>query len=190
MKNLISKFKYLAGLFLIVGLFACEGPAGEDGSDGSDGADGTDGNANVTIVSLLEEDITWTAGSYLGRTANTFSLTSTEVSQDIMDHGVVLGFCFFSSNWWALPMTWENTGGTSRQYVLHAYELNTITLYAYQTSGVLTPSILSQYRFLCITDNTVTKSTSSGQDVIDRMTNLGVDVNDYFEVMDYFGLEY
>ena len=85
-------------------------------------------------------------------------------------------------------MTWENSGGTSRQYVLHSYALNTITLYAYQTGGVLNPSILSQYRFLIITDNTVTKS--SGQDIIDKLTNLGVDVNNYYELMDYFGLEY
>ena len=63
MKNFISKFKYLAGLFLIVGLFACEGPAGDDGTDGTDGiagtdgADGADGNANVFTVTLLSTDI-------------------------------------------------------------------------------------------------------------------------------------
>ena len=197
MKNSISKLKYLAGLFLIVGLFACEGPAGEDGTDGTDGiagtdgadgADGADGNANVFTVTLLSSDITWTAGDYIGTAANTFSFTENTVNQDILDHGAVLGFCFFSANWWALPLTWENSGGTSRQYVLHSYALNTITLYAYQTGGVLNPSVISQYRFVIITDNTVTKS--SGQDILDKIEGAGVDVNNYYELMDYFGLDY
>jgi hypothetical protein len=194
MKKSISRFKYLAGLFLIVGLFACEGPPGADGTNGTDGiagtagADGADGNANVTIVSLLSSDITWTAGSYLGRDANIFDLTENVVSQDIIDHGTVLGFCFLSSRWWALPFVWESNGGTSMQHVLHSYALNTISLYAYSTAGVFNPGGITEYRFLILTDNTVTKST--GQEILDKLINAGVDVNDYYEVMDYFGLEY
>lgn len=199
MKNSISKLKYLVGLILIAGIFACEGPAGADGADGADGTDGidgvdgidgADGNANVTTVNLAEADIVWTVGTYLGRTANTFSFTAAEVTQDVIDHGVVLGYCFHSSKWWALPLIFESTGGTWLEHVLHAYALNTITLYAYNSTGVLNPAALTQYRFLCITDNTVTKSASSGEGIIENLTNLGVDVNDYYEVMDYFGLEY
>lgn len=197
MEKSISRFKYLAGLFLIVGLFACEGPPGADGingtdgiagTDGADGADGADGNANVTIVSLLSGDITWTAGSYLGRTANIFDFTENVVNQDIIDHGTVLGFCYLSLRWWALPFIWESNGGTNTQHVLHSYALNTISLYAYDTAGAFNPSGITEYRFLIITDNTVTKS--SGQDVIDKIKGAGVDVNNYYEVMDYFGLDY
>ncbi len=199
MKNSISKFKYLAGLFLIVGLISCEGPAGPagaagtdgvDGVDGVDGTDGVDGNANVTVISLMETDITWTAGNFLGRTANVFSFTESAVNQDIIDHGTVLGYCFLNPNWYALPFTWENSGGTSRQYVFHTYQLNTISLYAYQTAGVLDPNSISEYRFLLITDNTVTKRASTGQIVLEKLKNAGVDVNDYYSVMDYFGLNY
>jgi hypothetical protein len=199
MKNSISKLKYLTGLFLIIGLFACEGPPGADGADGADGIDGVDGtdgaagadgNANVVSVNLGSADITWTVGSYLGRTANTFNFTENAVSQDVIDHGAVLGFAFFYSNWWSLPLTFENTGGTNREYVLHSYALNSITLYAYRSSGVLDPSVLSAYRFIVITDNTVTKSVSSGEAILDKLINAGVDVNDYYEVMEYFGLEY
>ena len=197
MKNSISKLKYLAGLFLIVGLFACEGPPGADGIagadgtdgvDGVDGSDGDDGNANVTIVNLLYADITWTAGSYLGRPANIFDLTENAVSQDVIDHGTVLGFCSLSSRWWALPFIWENSSGTSTQHVLHSYALNTISLYAYETAGAFDPGGIIEYRFLILTDNTVTKST--GQEILDKLINAGVDVNNYYEVIDYFGLEY
>ena len=199
MRTSISRLKYLAGLFLIVGLFACEGPAGPpgaagtngtDGTNGTNGTDGTDGNANVTIVSLMSSGITWTAGTYLGRTANTYSFTENAVNQDIIDHGTVLGYCFLNPNWYTLPFIWENAGGTSRQYTLHGYSLNTITLYSYQTSGVLTPNAISEFRFLLITDNTITKSASSGQEILDKLERAGVDVNDYYEVMDYFELDY
>ena len=199
MRTSISRFKYLAGLFLIVGLISCEGPAGTpgvngtngtNGTDGSDGADGADGNANVTIVSILSSGITWTEGSYLGRTANTFSLTESAVSQDVIDHGTVLGFAFLNPRWYALPWTWENGSGTSTQYILHSYLLNTITLFTYQTSGVLNPNAFSEYRFLIITDNTVSKSASSEQDILNKLERAGVDVNDYYEVMDYFELTY
>ncbi len=196
MKNSISKFKYLVGLFLMVGLFACEGPQGTNGvngvngSDGADGSDGTDGNANVTTVSLLLADITWTEGSYLGRTANIFDLTESAVSQDVIDHGTVLGYCFLSTRWWALPFTWESNGGTLTEHILHSYALNTISLYAYNTDGAITASGIYEYRFLIITDNTVTKSVSSGETILDKLSNAGVDVNSYYEVIDYFGLEY
>lgn len=190
MKNVTLKFKYLAGLFLIVGLFACEGPSGDDGIDGVDGVDGTNGNANVTTVSLLLADITWTEGLYLGRTTNVFNLTESAVTQDVIDHGTVLGYAFTLSRWWALPFSWENSTGTSTDYVLHSYALNTISLYAYDTAGVLNPNALSEYRFLIITDNTVTKSTSLKAPILDKLKNAGVDVNNYYEVADYFGLDY
>jgi len=193
MKNSVLKLKYLAGLLLMAGLFSCEGPVGPQGAPGADGTDGTngvDGNANVTMVRLLSSDITWVSGDYLGRTANTFSFTENAVNQDIIDHGAVLGFCFLSPDWYPLPFTWESDGGSTRQSVMHTYALNTISLFAYQTSGVLDPNLLSEYRFFLITDNTVTKSASAEQDILERLGNAGVDVNNYYELMDYFGLEY
>jgi len=196
MRNSVLKLKYLAGLLLMAGLFSCDGPQGPqgdpgvNGTDGTNGTNGVDGNANVTMVRLLSSDIPWVSGDYLGRTANTFSLTENAVNQDIIDHGTVLGFCFLSPDWYPLPFIWESDGGTSRQYVLHTYALNTITLYSYQTSGVLDPNLITEYRFLLITDNTVTKSASAEQDILERLGNAGVDVNNYYELMDYFGLEY
>ena len=209
MKTSIFKLGNLLLVFALFGLFACEGPegpqgpAGPTGPTGATGATGPqgpagpageDGNANVTIVTLSSGDITWVAGTYLGRTANVYSFTETGVNQDIIDHGTVLGYCYVSYEglWYPLPFTWENSAGTSRQYILFGYSLNTITLYAYQTSGVLNPSALTEYRFLLITDNTVTapKGESSEKAIIEKLTKAGVDVTDYYAVMDYFGLEY
>lgn len=190
MKNYIVRLKYLAGLLIIAGLFACEGPEGPQGPPGVDGTDGVDGNVNVTIVDLASSSFVWTSGNYLGRASNIYSFTENLVTQDIIDHGTVLGFCFLSPNWYALPFIWENSGGTSRQYVFHTYALNTISLYAYQTGGVLNPSQITQYRFLLITDNTVTKSASTEQGILKKLVNAGVDVTNYYELMDYFELGY
>jgi len=188
-------------MLTIIGFFACEGPEGPQGPEGPTGAigpagpageDGQDGNANVISVTLLETDITWTEGTYLGRTTNTYSFTESGVDQDIIDHGTVLGYCYLSPNWYIMPFTWENSAGTSRQYVFHAYSLNTITLYAYQTSGVLDPGLISEYRFLLITDNTVTsaKGESTEEAILAKLEKEGVDFNNYYDVIDYYGLEY
>src|SRR3989304_7269934 len=182
MKTTLSNLMFAVFFFIAAGLISCEGdegdtgPAGADGVDGVDGTNGTDGadgNANVTIISLSGDDITWTEGSYLGRTTNIFTFDTTAVTQDIVDHGTVLGFCFINPVWYALPFTWENSGGTNRQYVFHTYALDFINLYAYQTSGVLNPSAISEYRFLLITDNTVLTKSSAGKNILSRMEQAG-----------------
>ena len=202
MKRTFSKLIYVLLFLAAAGLVSCEGdegpmgpqgpagPQGEQGPPGADGADGADGNANVTIISLPNSEVTWTSGSYLGRTSNVFTLTTEEVNQDIIDHGIVLGyFNLFGTAWYSLPFTWENAAGTSRQYLLHTYALNSITLYAYETTGVLSPGV-SEYRFMLITGNNVSTKSSEGKGILSEMEKAGVDVNNYYELMDYFGIDY
>ena len=167
------------------------GPAGQTGAAGQNGEDGQDGNANVTIINLLSSDIEWTEGEYLGRAANTYSLTNDAVNEDIIDHGVVLGYLKLDV-WYQLPFTWEDIGGTYTEYILHTFSLNTITLYAFQTNGVLFPTSVTDYRFMLITDNTVTgsKGDSAEKDILSKLNKAGVNVSNYYEVMDYFGLKY
>jgi hypothetical protein len=87
---------------------------------------------------------------------------------------------------------WESNDGSSRQYILYTHSLSTITLFAYGTEGVLYPDLITEYRFLLITDNTITggKGVSSEKDIITKLTEAGVDTTNYYEVMDYFGLSY
>lgn len=211
MKKTIFKLRNIFILAAIAGLFACEGPegpmgpvgpkgdtgpagqTGQTGPAGQDGQDGQDGNANVTVISLLSTDITWLEGEYLGRPANVFSLESAAVNDDIIDHGVVLGYCNINENWQLLPFSWEDVDGLLRMYLLHSYSPGTITLYAFMTGGVLEPDplIITEYRFMLITDNTVTgaKGVSSGDDILTKLEKAGIDINNYFEVRNYFGLK-
>lgn len=207
MKTTTIKLGNLLLIFAILGLFACEGPEGPQGPEGPEGpagatgatgatgpqgAAGVDGNANVTTISLLYEDITWTAGTYLGHDANTFTMTNDAVNQDIIDHGTVLAYCNFDGVWFSLPMVWVNEAGTGLKSVIHSYVLNTITLYAFQSGAVLDPVDISEYRFLLITDNTVTgtKSGTTGKAITKELSKAGVDISDYYQVMNYFGLKY
>ncbi len=181
-------------LFLGFAVSSCSGDDGADGVDGATGSigtsgtNGTDGNANVTTISLPYEDITWTTGLFLGRTSNVFTLSESAVTQDIIDHGTVLGYAKLYDLWYPLPFTWENSAGSERQHITHTYSLNNITLYAYKTSGVLNPSVVSEFRFMLITDNTVTGRSSSIENIINELAVANVDVNDYYAVCAYYGI--
>jgi len=203
-KKTIVKLRNLAILLALASLISCEGPegpvgpagpkgdTGDTGPAGPTGNDGRDGNANVKVISLLSEEISWIEGEYLGRIANTYSLTNDGVNDDIIDHGIVLGYGYMLEAWFLLPLTWEEEDGSNRQYVVHSYSPNTITLYAFQTTGVLDPSVITEFRFMLITDNTVigSKGNSSGINILERLNKEGVDISNYYQVMDHFGLDY
>lgn len=206
-KTTIINLRNLFILAAIAGLFACEGPegpmgpagpkgdtgpAGPTGQTGPAGQDGQNGNANVTVISLLSTNITWLEGEYLGRPANVFSLESDKINDDIINHGTVLGYCYMNEGWYSLPITWEDIDGASRMYLLHSYSPNTITLYAYQTSGVLDPDIVTEYRFMLITDNTVevAKGISAENDILMKLEKAGVDVTNFDQICDYFGINH
>lgn len=156
-----------------------QGPEGLQGEQGPEGPQGPQGNANVVSISLSDDDVAWEAGSYLGRTSNVYTFNVNEIDQDVIDHGMVLGyFNLFGEAWYEMPWSWENNAGTSRQNILHTWVLNSITLYAYQTSGTLTPGV-TEWRFLIITDNTVTS----------KSIDPNLDTSNYYEVMKYYGLE-
>jgi len=118
------------------------------------GGDGKDGNANVTMIKLLADDITWQEGIYMSKPANTFSIENEAVNRDIIDHGAVLGYCRMRGIWYQLPHFVLDE--SYYEHIVHTFSLNTITLFAYNIEGVYDPSLVSEYRFLLITDNTIT----------------------------------
>lgn len=180
-------------LLLGFAMNSCKGDDGPAGADGIDGVDGQDGNANVTIVSIMATDITWSTGVYITSSSNVFTHNTTAVDQDIMDHGTVLGFGYSlwpatADMWLPLPFDYESGGITG--YLTYAYALNNITLYAYLNDGnVWVPDYaFPEYRFLLITDNTVLGKSATKESVLEELKNAGIDVNNYFEVCDYYGI--
>jgi len=192
----IKTMKYLSYLIFVLvlgfSISSCSGDDGATGPAGTDGVDGEDGNANVTVIDLLATDFNWTADNFLTRPANVYTLTDTAVNQDIMDHGTVLAYChFFVSGtfdeWMHLPFVYEE--GSVTLYINHTYKLNTINLYAYTSLVEWDPDpTIPEYRFMLITDNTVTGKSAATASVLKELENAGIDVYDYYQVCDYYGI--
>ncbi len=190
----MKKIKFISyAVFVILLGFAissCKGDDGPAGADGIDGTNGVDGNANVTTIELLASDITWTLGAFIGITSNVFTLNTTAVDQDILDHGAVLGFTHLVTGpydfWGPLPFDYDQGSGT--YYIAYTYELNKINLYAYRNAGAWDPNPgFPEYRFILITDNTVGKSMTT-QSVLEELKNAGIDTTNYYDVCDYYGI--
>ncbi len=193
----MKKVKYITYtvfvMLLAIAISSCkgdDGPAGADGANGTDGANGADGVANVTSIELMATDITWTAGNFIGIPSNVFTFNSTAVDQDIIDHGMVLGFGHLlggSLNMWG-PLPFDYDGGSGTLYIAYTYILNNITLYAYGSTGAWDPNpIFPEYRFLLIPDSTVGKSATK-ESVLEELKNAGIDTNNYYDVCDYYGI--
>lgn len=146
------------------------GQPGEDGQDGTDGQDGQDGNANVT--SYLFTDQTLTTGFN-----NPFEIPA--ITQEIMDHGVVLGYMRETGDygWYGLPF---NTGTN----YIHIYTISTGLLKLNSSFSISKLDL----RFIVIEG----KNGSSGKanTIRDELKEADVDISDYYQVATYLGLEY
>lgn len=171
MKKVISKTQHVFMVLIIMLTFSCSGEDGADGLNGATGQDGTngeDGNANVT--SVLLENISFVPGET--------TLTVTELNQDILDSGVVIGYLRNSgeSTWFALPLSF---GGF--ELFIQSIQLGSITIRANYVGNV------TDFRFVLIESTNKSASSSS---VYSELKTAGVDINNFNEVMDYYGLDY
>ncbi len=176
-KNLNLAFILITVFF--VTLISCEGeigPAGADGIDGIDGTDGTDGNANVTVKTFdFDYNTMWSVGSYLGNTSNYHIHSDADITQSILDNGQVVVYfeLFVSGTWYPMPFSWYSDA-TDQQTITNTVALETLTIYAFTTNGVMNGAI-TKVKYLIIPGNTLKSN---------------VDFNDYYATMDYFELKY
>ena len=187
MKTSILRFKYFFLSMLFAFALSCstedgedgaigpqgiEGPAGIDGTDGADGADGADGqDGNANVVSVLVSGVSIITGT------NTVALP--ELTQDIFDTGVVFGYVTVSGNtsrWESIPVV---IGGS---VVLDITEI--------QVGNVILDSTFDQvldFRFVVVSGTSSTGKNSKSS-ILQGLKDAGVDINNYDQVMDYFGL--
>jgi len=167
MENVISKTKYVFIALIIALISSCSGEDGINGIDGVEGPAGLDGNANVT--SVLLENISFVAGDK--------DLSVTELTQDILDNGVVIGYLRNSgeSTWFALPLSF---GGF--ELFIQSIQLGSVTIRSnYVGNG-------TDFRFVLIEAN----KSANNSSVFTDLKEAGVDINNFNEVMDYYGLNY
>ena len=110
-------------------------------------------NANIEIISLLSEDIIWEEGDFQEIPANVFSLETEIINLNVINQGSILGYCRSGNVWYTLPYFYI-LDTSYVQYICYTFSLGVITLFAYDTYGVLNPSIIDEYKFVVVTNNT------------------------------------
>ncbi len=197
MKNIIFKIQYIVALFCFLAIMSCskegdigpkgeQGVQGEPGQDGSDGVDGQDGNANVIASDWMAFDTTQLDALEYNIFRNDANFT-----QEVFDSAVVMAYgsgnsaigTFFS----AFPITYEN--GTKKVEHTFIVQVGAIHILNKADSGSLvSDSTVRSYRYVI-----VPSSSSSGKtaktDIISKLKKAGVDINNYEQVANYFGLE-
>ncbi len=203
MKTTISKLMYVVLISVIAAFASCKGeigpvgPAGANGTDGTngtngtDGTDGTDGNANVQTY--VYNNPIWSSGSFM------YIAMDDILTADVIANDAILGYVNFGNDTYAIPgIVWN---GENKQFkVYFSASDERLTIASHELDGTYTPiANLFEVSFVKIiviesTGTTTTdgngKSLSPRQIVYDELKNAGVDVNDYYQVMDYYGLEY
>ena len=162
------------------------GPAGPTGPAGADGADGADGNANVTTYTF---DMSSESG-------NTIPIRVSALTQDVVDNDLIIGYLrnSQSNTYYAIPASvWPNgTGGfydiavdiTVGTYWVNFYQVGT------QTFNPISSVELGDLKVVIAESTSTVAGRSQRRARREELKANGVNVNDYYAVMDYFGLNY
>ncbi len=193
MKMLKKNWLPLVCAVLFTGFISCEGPEGpagpagpagaagadgQNGADGQDGADGMDGTAMVTsIVTDLSAEFDVEA----------LEFPTPEITQDVIDNGVVLGYVSVDDVWYPLPAIPDDAllffhisfSFTVGEAYLEFWDDPSLAEFYILEEGDLT-----SFRLVIIEGS----DTSSQSSILDDLNSNGVDVNSYKEVADFYNL--
>lgn len=165
-------------LFLGFAITACSGDDGDTGpagADGIDGQDGQDGNANVQT--FVFNNPTWSGSS--------MELVVSAITQEVLDNDQVLGY-WLGGGWWT------TTNGPYFYGILSdTHYLGHFAIVAHEFDGSLdtTPPTVDKVKILIIKSSSTTSTNGNGKSSIyDELDNAGIDINDYLEVCDYYGI--
>ena len=178
-KRLVTIFAYvLLVLFLGIAISSCSG---------DDGAVGPAGNANVIYSEWIVP--TWSAGSFYGVAVQEYNITTTNLTQDVIDYGVVLMYWKNASSYiWQLP----SSGLGGNIIIDFSFSENTLHLYIFdEVNGTLPSAIPSSnvFRYVLIPGNIPGNNSSDSQtEIITELKTAGVDIDDYHGVCDYYGI--
>lgn len=165
-----------------------QGPQGEQGPEGEQGPpgeDGEDGNANVIYSNWIEfNSENWSDATTLGgQVRREYPVAETQLSEEILMTGVVAVYVRFNSvadRVFSLPVNLHIT--SSREQQLN-FELEPgtiiITFHEVEDNSVDpgTFGSVAQFRYVIIPGSTLAKQKFP-------------DFTDYYETMDFYGLEY
>ncbi len=189
-----KKLLYVVLLAVITAFASCTGemgpagPAGADGingTNGTDGADGTDGNANVTASDWITP--TWSATNAI---YGKYDYSDEAFTSDIMNTGVVLSYADWTGLGqfvYALPFSYDDSGSgiVSINFSIIPGGIE----WWYSAESDYTPNVNAKLRYIIIPASTSNKSANPQQEILYNLDKAGVDVTNYYQVTDYFGLK-
>ena len=179
-----------AGVAGVDGAAGPAGPAGQDGRDGADGTNGTkgdkgdkgdDGNANV-ITSAWES----IAYSPTSGTFGAYNMNAPEITLEVMDKAVILGYLRASGNVYGIPKVWANPS-----QVLDARIQEGIYRFQYYATNTWAPpAVEGRYVIIPPAGRVAAEgSTNPKAAVLQEFMDAGVDVEDYDQVAKYLELK-
>ena len=179
------KFLTMITLALFIGITttSCSGDDGDTGPQGTAGNNGTDGNANVQTYTF---DTSAVSGSH-------FSVSLSAITQDVIDNDVILTYIDPNNGFY-----YQTPGaGPGGSYVVRTYaEVGTIHFnfnnWDGSTYAIVAGDVVLVKVVIIESSSTTTGKMSSTpkQQIYNELENEGIDINDYYAVMDYYGLDY
>ncbi len=204
-----QKLMYVILIAVIAAFASCKGeigpvgPAGTDGIDGQDGTNGQDGNANVQTY--VYNNPAW------GATGSGMQIDMSSVlTNEIIQNDVILGYVKSTDVSYVTLIPGDVwTGSVHRNYTMFVNGSPTsydnvleysITIVSLELDGTYTPNAnlktMDWFKVVIIesTNTTTTdgnsKNIDSKQKIYDELKASGININDYYQVMDYYGLKY
>ncbi len=168
-----------------------QGPPGKDGTDGVNGTDGVDGNANVQTY--IFNNPTWDGSYWMDLHLPTGVLT-----QEVIENDVILGY--------VKPRTYvvNPIPGLIASSPMKNIRVNLFTNHNYYrivcynqdgsipTSSQLPPLDWAKVIIIESTNTTTANGNSRGvspyQAVLNELKAAGVDINNYYDVCAYYGI--
>ncbi len=194
----IKCFAYAVFVLLLgVSISSCKGDDGANGIDGTTGqagVDGQDGNANAQTY--IYNNPSWSVtGSAMYIDMEDILTTKT------IDINVILVYVKHGINVNSIPgLVWTDLG--YRQYAVFLHDSNqsppeTLIIVSLETNGNITPNAvlapIEWVKVIIIDSTNVTSTNGNGksmanskQDIYRELENAGVDINDYYDVYNYY----
>ncbi|MFD2915519.1 hypothetical protein [Psychroserpens luteus] len=174
---------YFIIALLIAFTYSCEAEDGTDGIDGINGSQGEqgeagqDGNANVQTFTFDVSAINST----------NFSINFPELTQDVIENDAILTYIARESTYFTIPGISFND---MMEVELQPSDLD-IFFYDRITGSTTTPVVgLYDLVKVIIIESSNTNRMNEPNDIYSQLENANVDINNYHEVCNYFGIKY
>jgi hypothetical protein len=164
------------------------GPMGPTGQNGINGSDGEDGNADVQVFTYNTSN----------ESGNSIYKDIPELTTEVINSDLILGYLFLADGRvLPIPSTFRSTtgpyidvmvdlgGDTNGGYYAIRFKLSNDTGNYEAFIGEFT-----SLKIIIAKSSNITTGKSEQQNLSSLLKFSEVDINDYFAVMDYFGIEY